>query len=608
MSTNERIAKKLDEMAQMLELLGENKFRVNAHAKAARVLRDLSTDVATLVDTPDELTAIDGIGAKTADKIVEFVDSGRIAEHAELASKVPAGLFELLTVPGLGPKTIRAMWQDKGVESRADLQRIIDDGTIADLPRMGEKAVDKIRKGLEFAKQSTGRIPIGVARPVAVAITERMRAVKGVQRADFAGSLRRGKETIGDVDVLVVADDPEAAHDAFRTMPEVDEVIAAGETKSSVRLRVPTDPNQWKSLKPEAGATLVMQADLRTVPAESWGAALMYFTGSKEHNVRLRERAQQRGLTLNEYGLFPDDPDAEGTPQSRGVKAKASKEEKDVFAALKLAEVPPEMREDRGEVAAADRSDGPSQLPKPMSVSDIKAELHAHTTASDGRLELIELAKHARDRGFHTIAVTDHSKASAIANGLDEDRLRAQAETVAEVNAELDDIDVLRGSEVDIMADGTLDFDDDVLGELDVVVASPHVALTQDGKDATKRLLKVIENPFVHIVGHPTGRLVGRREGLSPAMDEIIAAAVEHNVALEINAHWLRLDLRDTHVRAVTEAGGLIAIDCDVHHPHDFDNLIFGVLTGRRGWLTKERCVNCWSKTKLRKWLSERSG
>ena len=593
MSRNKEAADLLAQIATLLELLGENRFKVNAHARAARAIESLTTDAASM--SRDELKAIDGVGEKVADKLLEFFETGSISELDALSAKVPSGLAAVLDIQGLGPKTVRLLWQDLKVESVDDLKRVIDDGSILDLPRMGQKTVDNISKALTFASKSTQRTPLGIAMPIAESIVGFMLGVKGVTRAEFAGSLRRGRDSIGDIDILCVADDPEAAGEAFRTMQGVTDVLAAGSTKSSVRISRSVDAGRWKNQSPDSG----VQVDLRIVPEESWGAALMYFTGSKEHNVRLRERAQKQGLTLNEYGLFPDEPGSskdKGSPQSRGVTPVAGATERDVFESLGVAWLPPEAREDRGEL-----NEGVDDL---ITVEDIKAELHAHTTASDGVMSMPELVQGAKDRGYHTIAVTDHSRSSAQANGLSVERLRAQIDEVRELDATTKGIRVISGSEVDILKDGTLDYDDDLLAALDIVVASPHAALSQKPAEATRRLLKAIENPYVDIVGHPTGRLVGKREGLSPAMDEIISAAVEHRTALEINAHWMRLDLRDTHVRAAVEAGCLIAIDCDTHAPEDMDNIRYGVMTGRRGWLTPDLCVNTWSKKKLGDWLA----
>lgn len=600
MSFNTDLSKIFEQMASLLELTGANRFRVNASAKAARVIGDHPADLEPLAHDQAALTALDGIGKGTAEKIAEYAETGAIAEHRELLDAVPTGLLTVLEVPGLGPKTVKLLWDELGVTDLDSLKQALEGEAILGLPRMGAKSVQKIKDALAFAESSGERLLLGMARPLAELLVERMQAVEGVTRCAFAGSMRRGKETIGDIDILVSTADPAGAHAAFREQSGVVQVIASGETKTSVRLSLPTEFGRWKSLA--EGDTPTVQADLRVVPESSWGAAMMYFTGSKEHNVRMRERALKQGLTLNEYGLFPDDKQAEGSPQSRGIAPVASETEESVFEKLGVPFIPPEAREDRGELNL-------TEPPRLIDVADIRAELHAHTTESDGSMSLLELASAAADRGFHTIAVTDHSKSSVQANGLSIERLREQRATVEEVRAQLDGtISVLHGNEVDILADGTLDYDEDVLGWLDVVVASPHAALGQDSKKATDRLLRAIAHPNVNIIGHPTGRIINRRRGLEPAMDEIIAAAIEHDVALEINCHWLRLDLRDTHVRAAVEAGCLIAIDCDVHGAGDFDNIVYGVQTGRRGWLPPELVVNTWPAKKLHAWLAKKHG
>ncbi|MBK7405035.1 MAG: DNA polymerase/3'-5' exonuclease PolX [Phycisphaerales bacterium] len=600
MSFNSDVAKRLEEISEMLELLGENPFKVNAHARAARAVEGSSQDLRGLTDHRAALVAIEGIGPKIADKIIEFAKTGRMTEHDELSAQVPAGLMVVLAIPGLGPKTVRMLWQERQITDVAGLKRIIEDGSILDLPRMGKKAVEKIANAIRFAEQDTGRLHIGVAMPVARAIVEHMRRVPGVTEAAYAGSLRRGKESIGDIDILVATKDPAGAAAAFTGMPGVLAVLASGERKCSVRFALEVDLGRWEmeGLKGDAEEGPSVQVDLRVVDEASWGAALMYFTGSKEHNVRLRERALKRGLTLNEYGLFPEDSE-DTPPQQRGVKPVASAAEAEIYGGLGLPSIPPEIREDRGELAL-------TETPRLIEVGDIRAELHAHTTESDGSLALEELVAGAKARGFHTIAVTDHSKSSAVAGGLDVKRLKKQREAIDALRERTEGMTILHGSEVDILSDGRMDFDDETLAWLDVVVASPHAALGQDPATATNRLLRAIENPHVNILGHPTGRLINRRPGLEPAMEEVYAAAREHDVALEINAHWLRLDLRDTHVRGAVEAGCLIAIDCDVHQGEDFDNLVYGVLTGRRGWLPPERCVNTWDRARLGAWIGRK--
>lgn len=595
MGFNADLHSRLDEMATLLELTGANRFRVNAFARAARAVETQPKDLSTLDEK--DLVSIDGIGKGIASFIREFADSGSVTELEALRKEVPAGLAGVLDIQGLGPKTVRLMWQDLGITDRASLKKAIDDGSILTLPRMGEKTVENIKTALTFASKSNERLALGIAAPIADALIERMKAVKGVKQCAFAGSLRRGKDTIGDIDILVSTTNPEAAAKAFCEADNVKQVIARGETKCSVRLAVKSNSARWKSdgkLPPTVGA------DLRIVPDNAFGAALLYFSGSKEHNIRLRERALKMGLTLNEYGLFPEDTSTTESPQSRGIKPVAAKTEEAVYTKLGLPFIPPEIREDAGELDL-------EETPELIEISDIKSDLHAHTTASDGKMSLHELIQCAIDRGFHTMAVTDHSKSSVQAGGLSVERLRAQRYEIEEARKHFGKkITILAGSEVDILADGSLDYDDDILAWLDIVVASPHAALSQDTKAATKRLLKAIEHPHVNIIGHPTGRLINRRKGLEPAMDEIIAAAVEHDTALEINAHWMRLDLRDTHVRAAVEAGCKIAIDCDDHAPTDFDNIRFGIATARRGWLTPELCVNTWTPKKLHNWLKKK--
>ena len=589
MGFNQDASAKLERMGKMLELLGENRFRVNAYANAARAIEQRSEDLSEIAGDESALTEIEGIGKGTAEKLAELASTGRIEELEELEKQVPAGLLEVMDIPGVGPKTAKALWETLDIRDVEGLRAALDDGRILDVPRVGEKAAQKIRENLSFAEQSGKRLHLGLAQPIAERLVERLGAVEGVERIAYAGSLRRGKETIGDVDLLCVASDPGAVADAFCDDESVVQVIGRGETKCSVRVKIEGAPARWKGYPADQSPSV--QADLRIVPEASWGAALMYFTGSKEHNVRLRERAQKRGMTLNEYGLYEldDSGEAEGDPV-------AGRTEEEVYKALGLAWIPPELRENRGEF---DR-DPPEDL---ISLGAIAAELHAHTTESDGRLSLEELVRQAIDRGFHTIAVTDHSRSSAQAGGLDVERLEQQRESIDKARARFGDaISILHGCEVDIHADGSLDFEDDILFWLDWVVASPHTALDQPPKKATERLVRAVSHPAVHVLGHPTGRIIERRKGLEPAMDEVYAAAAEHETALEINAHWLRLDLRDTQVDGAVRAGCLIAIDCDVHAAENFDNLRFGVETARRGGLTTGRCLNSWDRDRLEAW------
>ncbi len=585
MMTNNDIAAVFKQIASALELLEANRFRINGYQRVSRVLKDLTEDIAGLVDENSgsavkRLATFDGIGKGSAEKIVELVTTGKMAEHQELLAKVPAGLFDVLGIPGIGPKAATLMWKDLGITSLADLKARLDSPELARLPRMGAKTIENIKKAIEFREKAGDRVPLGVARPIALRLRDELRNVPGVQRLEFAGSLRRGRETIGDLDFLAACDDPEAIRERFTTLPEVTQVLARGETKSSVRL--------------ETGGA-VLQADLRIVPQQVYGAALMYFTGSKEHNVRLREIAIKQQRRLNEYGLFEG---TEERPQDHGAAPVAASDEESIYVALGLSYVPPELREDRGEL------DG--EPPRLIELTDIQSELHAHTVASDGKMTIDELAECAKRHGYHTLAVTDHSKSSVIAGGLSEERLLAHIDAIREADARMDGIKILAGAEVDILPDGELDYDDEILARLDVVVASPHASLGQDPKTATQRLLRAIRHPLVHIVGHPTGRIINRREGLSPDMNALFEAAVEHDTALEVNANWRRLDLRDNHLRHALEVGCRIAINTDTHRAEQMDFLIYGILTARRAGLTAASCINTWPAEELHAWLGSK--
>ncbi|MAE61129.1 MAG: DNA polymerase III [Planctomycetaceae bacterium] len=485
--------------------------------------------------------------------------------------------MDMLNIPGLGPKGVATVWKQGGVETIDDLKQKIDNGELTDLPRMGEKTLAKIRKAIDFTQKSSQRILLGEAVHLAHSVIEHLRAAGGIRKINHAGSLRRGRETIGDIDILACCDDPQHIAHAFRGMPMVDHVLFSGVTKNSVMI--------------DGG----VQIDLRIVPEESYGAALMYFTGSKEHNIVLRERAIKQGMRLNEWGLWRGDDESDDNAQPL-----AGATESEVYEALGLPLIEPPLREHRGEFEAAGRD----ALPKLVRTKDIKSELHAHTTASDGLMSIDQLAEVASRHGFHTIAVTDHSSLTGVAHGLDAKRLAKHAKAVRKANEQTDGITILAGAEVDILADGSLDYPDDVLAELDIVVASPHVALTLDPAKSTTRLIRAVENPYVHILGHPTGRAMRMREGMSPDIHQLVEAAARTGTALEINANQVRLDLRDTHARAAIEAGAMLAINTDAHRINDFDNLRFGVMTARRAWAEPKHVVNCLTPAKLTKWLA----
>ena len=570
--TNHEIAGIFQQMAEVLEILGSNRFRVLAFQKAGRVLRDLTTDLADI--HREDLARLDGIGKGMVDRISEFVETGTIADHQELMDQIPTGLVQLLDVPGLGPKTIAVLWKQGGITDLQNLKAKIDSDELARLPGFGKKKLENIKRDLAFAADAGKRVRLGEALPLARWFVEQLGALPSVNQVAFAGSVRRGQETIGDLDIVVsaVSEAAPSISDVFVKLKPSSEVIAQGPTKTSIR----------------TGQGI--QVDLRIVPPESFGAALMYFTGNKAHNVAMRERAIAGGLKLNEYGLGR---------QGSGQHV-AGKTEQQVFKALGLAWIPPELREDHGEIGQAESN----KCPDLLEIGDIRAELHAHTTASDGQWTIEELATAAANRGFHTVAVTDHSKGQAQAHGLTVQQLERHIETIRAVASKLETkIQVLAGSEVDILADGQLDYPDSLLKDLDVVVASPHSALSQNTATCTKRFLRAIENPYVTIIGHLTGRIINRREGLSPDIAQLIGAAADRGIAFEINANSYRLDLRDIHARAAIEAGVQLSINTDAHGPGDLDQLMYGVLTARRAGVTRVDVINCMSKTTLAKWL-----
>ncbi|MEM1353698.1 MAG: DNA polymerase/3'-5' exonuclease PolX [Planctomycetota bacterium] len=575
-SNNAKLAAIFQQMADLNQVLGGNRFKTNAFQKAVRVLDDFTRDVGD-VDPPD-LLDVDGIGKGIAQKIEEFLKTGKVEEHQAMLDQVPGGVLAMLGVPGLGPKGAAQLWQEGGVETIGQLKAKITDGSLQELKGFGKKKLENLSKSIAFAESAGGRVNLGYAMPLAMGVIDQLRGIAGVEQIDYAGSLRRGKETIGDIDILVAAHPNAAAGvmDAFVGLPMVAEVLSHGETKSSIRA---TDEFHR------------IQVDLRVIEPKHWGAALMYFTGSKEHNVKLRERALSMGYTLNEYALANKDD------KTQHVETQT---EEAIYRRLKLGWIPPELREDRGEIALAEEH----TLPALLTVKDVRADLHTHTTASDGRWSIRENALAMAGRGHHTVAITDHSKSQFQANGLDNDRLVRHIEAVREVSKELNGkITVLAGSEVDILADGSLDYPDELLAELDVVVASPHAALSQDDKKATARLLRAIENPYVTILGHPTGRLVNRREGLNPDIGALVRAAADRGIAMEINANHWRLDLRDTHARAALDAGGKLSINTDAHGPGDLEQLPYGVLTARRAGATQQDVINCMNSEQLEKWL-----
>ena len=566
---NAEVATAFEEMADLLEIEGANPFRVRAYRFAARTLRDLPAEVGEMVAKGEDLTSLPGIGDDLAGKIKEILATGTAAALEAQRKRVPATLTELLRIPGLGPKRVKTLAHELKVRSLSELQTAAQAGRVRTLSGFGEKTEQHILDALATRLAEAPRVQRAVAIPYAEALVAYLEQSSGVSRVIAAGSYRRGLETIGDLDILVTAPAGRTVMDRFVAYQEVRDVLAHGATKSSVRL--------------QSG----LQVDLRVVPQESYGAALLYFTGSKAHNVVLRQLAQQRGLKLNEYGVF------------RGDKPVAGETEESVYASLGLPWIPPELREGRGEIDAAKAG----RLPHLVDLQDLKGDLHAHTRATDGRNSLQEMAEAARLRGLRYFAITDHSRRLTMAKGLDSARLLQQMEDIDQLNATLSGITILKGIEVDILEDGNLDLPDEVLGRLDLVVGAVHSRFNLSNRRQTERIMKAMDHPHFSILAHPSGRLIGRREPYEVDMLRIIRKARERRCFLEINAHPERLDLTDIHCRMAKEEGVLLAVNTDAHSMLDLENARFGVGQARRGWLEKTDVLNTRSYAELRKLL-----
>ena len=566
---NAEVATAFEEMADLLEIEGANPFRVRAYRFAARTLRDLPVEVGEMVAKGEDLTSLPGIGDDLAGKIKEILATGTAAAIEAQRKRVPATLTELLRIPGLGPKRVKTLAHELKIRSLSELQTAAQAGRVRTLAGFGEKTEQHILDALATRLAEAPRVQRAVAIPSAEALVAYLEQSSGVSRVIAAGSYRRGLETIGDLDILVTAPAGRAVMDRFVAYQEVRDVLARGETKSSVRL--------------QSG----LQVDLRVVPQDSYGAALLYFTGSKAHNVVLRQLAQQRGLKLNEYGVF------------RGDKPIAGETEESVYASLGLPWIPPELREGRGEIDAAKAG----RLPHLVDLQDLKGDLHAHTRATDGRNSLQEMAEAARLRGLRYFAITDHSRRLTMAKGLDSARLLQQTEAIDRLNATLSGITILKGIEVDILEDGNLDLPDEVLGRLDLVVGAVHSRFNLSNRRQTERIMKAMDHPHFSILAHPSGRLIGRREPYEVDMLRIIRKARERRCFLEINAHPERLDLTDIHCRMAKEEGVLLAVNTDAHSMLDLENARFGVGQARRGWLEKTDVLNTRPYAELRKLL-----
>ena len=571
---NADYARLLADTAALIEISGGNRFRVRAFSSAARTLSKLPVSVEDLMDK-GTLTSLSGIGKSIAEDLHSVRETGTFALYDQLRADLPDHILDLTRVQGLGPKKVKALYETLGIGDLDKLEEAVDSGKVSELPGFGAKSQDNIKKEIERLRRMGGRRPLILAVMAAQPVVEALRALPQVQRAEVAGSVRRWRETVKDLDFVVASDDPEAVMEAFVAMPGVVEVIARGPTKTSVFL----------------GGDL--QADLRVVTPDEFGSALHHFTGSKEHHVELRKRARAMGLKISEYGVFKVDG-AEGEPPI------ASRSEEEVYAALGLDFIPPELREDTGEIKAAEAR----ALPKLVQRSDLRGDLHMHTTASDGRHTIREMAEAARAFGHDYIVITDHSKSSTIANGLDEARLRAHMKDIDAVNESIEGIEVLKGIEVDILKDGDLDLPGDLLDELDYVIASVHSNMKQDRDTMTARVVKAISSGHIHAIGHPTGRIVGQRDPFELDLGAVIEACLKHRVALEINA-GTRLDLKDDHARLVAEAGVPLVINTDTHTRDGFAQITFGVAMARRGWIEPRHVLNTRPWTELKAWYNE---
>jgi DNA polymerase (family 10) len=563
---NKAIAGILYETADLLEIDGQDSFRIRSYRNAAEAVEAQTQQIADLIDEPKKVLAIPGIGKGMLVNMQEMFKEGKLSLHAELLKKYRPTMLDLLKIQGLGPKTIALIWSAYQVSDLEGVEKLAREGKIRELPRMGAKQEQKLLKAIEDYRRIAGRFLLDVAEREANKITDHLRNYSGVEKVTYAGSLRRGRETVGDLDILVTGKaccDNTAREELIEhiiKLPGLMEIIARGENKVSFRLR---------------GG---MQVDVRLLPPESFGAAMQYFTGSKAHNVALRQRALKMGYTLSEYSLARLDTE----------EPVAGKTEEEIYAKLNLDYIPPELRENLGEMDAAETH----TLPALISQSDLQGDVHMHTVETDGRNTIEEMVEAAKERGHKYMAITDHSKNLAFANGLDDKRALEHIKRIRAVNDQIEGIRIFAGIEVDILADGTLDLSDSVLEQMDIVIASVHSHFNQTPAEMTDRLLKAVQNPNTSLIGHPTGRLLLRRDAYSFDMDAVLKEAARRKVAMELNAYPDRLDLSDRHLKQAKHHGVKIVINTDSHHTSHMEKIRFGVLQARRAWLTRSDVLN----------------
>jgi len=563
---NKAIANILYETADLLEIDGQDSFRIRSYRNAAQAIENHSQQIKELIADPKQVLAIPGIGKSMLRNLQELFTDGKLAIQTELLEKYNPSMLQLLKIQGLGPKTIALIWSSYKVSDVDGVEKLAREGKIRELPRMGEKHEAKLLKAIEDYRRISGRFLIDAGEEEAEKLTAYLEKFPGIDKITPAGSLRRGRETVGDLDILVTGKactTPEGRQEAITyaaKYPPLMDVIASGDNKISFHLR--------------SG----MQVDVRLLPPESFGAAMQYFTGSKAHNVALRQRALKMKYTLNEYSLA----------ELEGGKPVAGKTEEEIYAKLKLDYIPPEMRENLGEIDLAEKH----TLPELITQKDLRGDVHMHTVETDGKNTIEEMAEAARARGYQYMAITDHSKNLAFANGLDDKRAVAHIARIREAGKKLDGITIFAGIEVDILADGDLDLSDDVLAQMDIVIASVHSVFNQESAKMTDRLLKAISNPNTSLLGHPTGRIQLRRDAYPFDMHAILTAAAKHKVAMELNAYPDRLDLNDVHLRQAKQQGVKIVINTDSHHTSHMEKMRYGIMQARRAWLTKDDVLN----------------